>query len=266
MPEEKQPTPEQETTENQQNTEILSLNKKDESDETTKKSFSAYEELVGPGKKFKDQEALAKGKSEADDYIKHLQDEIKGMREDMARLETEQKHKETQQEIENLRKEIQQARSDTSEGETTAPELTEDHLRNIVNDTLEQRETTVRATSNVEQVNSALLAKYGDPAAARTVVAKRADELGMTVEALTAMAAKSPKAVLALLEAEPKQSFTKIGHQSDVNTAKLNQENTADTTPQTEADFEKLRRENPRQYWTPAVQNQLFELMKRQTN
>jgi hypothetical protein len=88
--------------------------------------------------------------------------------------------------------------------------LSEEAVAALVKKTLEERETNVRAKSNFERVNGELVKKFGIEKA-KDAVAKKAQELGTTSDALGKLAAESPELVLALFGesvAKPAQPTT----------------------------------------------------------
>ena len=77
--------------------------------------------------------------------------------------------------------------------ETNVVEILESHLEN--------KARITRAQTNGEQVREAISAKYGDKS--RDQFANKAQELGMSVEELTALAQTSPLATMKLFEVVP---------------------------------------------------------------
>lgn len=82
---------------------------------------------------------------------------------------------------------------------SVAQGLDEASVRKLLTQTLTEREAYQAAQSNTETVRKALVAKYGDKASAE--VSAKAQSLGMTMEAISELASRSPQAVLALFNA-----------------------------------------------------------------
>jgi hypothetical protein len=138
---------------------------------------------------------------------------------------------EKDQEIERLRKEAERVAelertlaALTSQPQqnqnTTAPVMDETALAELVNRTLSQREQKLTAEANVASVVSTLQGVFGADAEAKFY--GKAQELGMSVQEMNVLAAKSPKAVLTMLgvqdkaASKPNQPLTTQG---TVNTA-----------------------------------------------
>lgn len=69
---------------------------------------------------------------------------------------------------------------------------------------LEKRELAKLAGDNLKSVNDVLITKFGSPEKAKEAVAVKAAELGMTVQELGSLSAKSPKAALQFFGEAPK--------------------------------------------------------------
>lgn len=79
---------------------------------------------------------------------------------------------------------------------------------------IEQREAAKIASANIDKVKAALDLAFG--AEAKKVLSERVNQLGLTPELADNMAAKSPEALLKLLDVSVKQNAS---HTSAVNTA-----------------------------------------------
>lgn len=77
----------------------------------------------------------------------------------------------------------------------------ESALQEMVQRTLSQEQAKTVAASNIQQVRTALVSKFGEKA--QEEVKARASELGLTMEQIDGMAASSPKALLHLFGASP---------------------------------------------------------------
>lgn len=97
----------------------------------------------------------------------------------------------------------------------------------LVETVLDKRERVRAERDNRKQVLSALNSKFGEKTDA--MLKTKADELGLTVQELGAMAARSPKAVLTLFNAEVKGTPTVQG---TVNTEALTPRSTEVKVPE----------------------------------
>jgi hypothetical protein len=90
---------------------------------------------------------------------------------------------------------------------------------------------------------------------ASKVVAEKATELGMSLDRMQAIAAESPNAFLRLI-GDVAPVVKPVAPTTAVNTqAKLNQNGGIKSW----SEFQALRRSNPTQYYSPAVQRQIAE-------
>jgi hypothetical protein len=212
-----------------------------------------YEELVGDGKKFRDPEALARSKAEADAFITRLQRENAGLRDDLqARVKMEEF-------LDRVSKSAPPASpeptDDSPEPESTAK--TGD-LNKLIEDTLTAREKQAARRSNLDEVKKTLREQFGPNYASK--FREIARELGVGEKFLEDTAASSPKAFYKLtgvaekrqveqFEAPPKSTFIPQAQ---------------GTTGKNYAAYERLRKEKPSEYWSPRVQNEMYREAERQ--
>jgi len=204
------------------------------------------------GEAFKDPQVLAKSKLESDNYIKQLEGQLTELRTELSKEEAAKK----------LLAELQGRRQDPNanpvpkQGETnpsdTKPELSEDVIQRLVEETLSKRETTQTAKQNAKMVQDQLVQKYGTEAKAH--VEKKAQELGMSFDRLSALAAESPTAFMSLI-GEPKPEY-KPPVSGTINTAAGNFNNPAEKNW---AYYQNLRKTNKQLYFDPKTQQQMMQ-------
>lgn len=160
---------------------------------------SVLDQLVGPDKKFKDVEALAKGKAEADNFVASLTRETKELRELTAQLDAENKVLRTRASI------VDRLNGNPSEPQGNPPPqnpptsvtptkgLTAEDVVSVI----EQREQTRLASQNRAVIDSTLTKVFGTDAVA--AVKQRASELGMSHEELVSIGLRSPEAMFSML-------------------------------------------------------------------
>lgn len=208
------------------------------------------------GENWKDPEVLAKGKIEADGYIQTLEGQLTQMREDL-------KKKEYQEEVlEQLQKKATEStavnngvpnnNNSNADGENTTRNISEEDLKSLVEQTLNQREKDTVTKTNLQRVDEELDKSFGTNAA--EVVKKKAEELGMSMDRLSEIASESPNAFFTLI-GEPKPTFNPMVNGS-VRTEGVNMQVSTDRNWQF---YQKLRRENPNQYYEPKMQQQLLQ-------
>lgn len=225
--------------------------------ETTAPQESYVAKLVeAKGENWKDPEVLAKGKLEADNYIKELEVQLQQMREDMNKQDYA---KTLLDQLQNKAADPTTAKTampnnntgGTSEGNTN-PDLSEEALKSLVEKTLTAREQENTVKQNLAIVDQELENSYGTEA--KAVVMKKAGELGISIQRMQELAAESPSAFFALI-GEPKKSFNPMV-QGSVRTEGVNMQA---STERNWTYYQKLRRENKNLYYTPKIQQQLIE-------
>lgn len=159
---------------------------------------SYRELLVGDGKKFKDDEALAKGKLEGDRHITTLEAELATLRTELNKRKT----------LEEVVEQIKSTRVQADIGNNQTPVVHEtpsdtginnkDDILKLVNQTINQRQSIDQARHNVETVRSELTKVWGDAYPEKLVQA--AKELEVSKEFLASMAETNPKAFLKVVQ------------------------------------------------------------------
>ena len=228
---------------------------KEPNTQETSPQESYVQKLVeAKGENWKDPETLAKGKLEADGYIKSLEEQLSQMREDLKKQEYQAQ---VLDQLQNKAADSTAAKTgepsnngNTEEQNTTA-NLSEEHLKSLVEKTLSQREKDSVVKQNLNQVDQSLEQSFGTEAAA--VVQKKAEELGMSMDRLREIASESPDAFFTLIGEKPKAFSPMV--QGSVRTEGVNMQT---STQRDWSFYQKLRRENPNEYFTPKVQQQLI--------
>jgi DNA polymerase III alpha subunit (gram-positive type) len=223
--------------------------------ETSPQESYVQKLVEAKGENWKDPEVLAKGKLEADGYIKTLEDQLAQMREDMKKQDYQAQILEQLQnkatESTAVNNEVPNNNGDINTQNTTAS-VDEETLKSLVEQTLTQREKDNTVQQNLSQVDKELESSFGTEAAA--TVQKKAQELGMSMDRLRDIAAESPSAFFTLI-GQPQKTFSPMV-QGSVRTEGVNMQ------ASTERDwsyYQKLRRENRNLYYSPKVQQQMFQ-------
>jgi len=208
------------------------------------------------GEKWQDPEIIAKGKVEADNYIAELQRELEELRGDLTKNEYAKTLLETLQGKAEAPTSSNSAEAQQKENEGSAADqnTTGDagDLESLVEETIRKREQQQTAKQNLDQVQETLKKAYGTEAS--KVVQERANELGMSLDRLQEIATESPSAFMRLVGDSPAVEKNPVPSSSVNTTAAFNQ-----TSERTWNYYQELRRSNPKQYYSPKVQNALVQ-------
>ena len=213
---------------------------------------SVIEQLVGEGKKFKDAEALARGKMEADTYIETLKKELEASKAELAK----QNH--AAELLEELRrnKDKELTPSDDDKG---APQNRDDtksdkgdvDFKALVKEVLSEQDTEQRVAKNVALVNETLTKMWGDKA--QEQLKAKAAELGVSMDFLKSTAGTSADAFFRLIGEKAKVDSLKF-ESSSVRTESL-----PSSGEKTWEYYQKLRKENPQLYRSNKIQQEIIE-------
>jgi len=170
---------------------------------------SAFEQLVGAGKKFSDPESLAKGKLASDTHIQNLEGQLAEMRKDLdARLTAEEQ-------ITRLLSEQNQNSQERPNGGETTPSLSREELAELVRNTVQDTNSETQATANLQKANDRLVELYGENASGK--LKAKAAELQLSVDFLKDVARKSPSAFFNTIGVEASSVKAPIVNQGSVN-------------------------------------------------
>ena len=223
--------------------------------ETTPQESYVQKLVEAKGENWKDPEVLAKGKLEADGYIKTLEEQLAQMREDMKKQDYQAQILEQLQNKATEPTTVDPATPNnigSTDAQNTTASLSENDLESLVEKTLMKREKDSVIKQNLAQVDQELVNSFGTEASAK--VQEKAQELGVSMERLRDIAAESPTAFFALI-GRPQQTFSPMV-QGSVRTEGVNMQASATRDWNY---YQKLRRENPNQYYSPKVQQQLIQ-------
>lgn len=213
-----------------------------------------YKELVGPGLKYSDNQAFARSRVEADAHIARLEDEQKRLREDLA----------TRIQYEDFLTQLKLTPPSTP-GNTTpvtpatdvSGTMTPEALERLVEQKLQQREQVRSAEQNLNLVDAKLRESYGPNYA--QLLKNKAQELEMSEQFIKNLAATNPKALFRLLgvgEKPSKDNFFQAPLKSEFNPAG----NIGGKRGKSH--YDEIYKTNPVLYWTPKIQNEMFEACK----
>lgn len=208
------------------------------------------------GENWKNPEVLAKGKLEADGYIKNLEDQLTQMREDLKKQEYKNEVLDQLQtkaaESTAATNEVPNNNNSSTRDQNTTANFSEEDLKSLVEKTLGQRELEAKVNGNLQLVDKELEGSFGTEAKAQ--IERKAEELGMSIDRLRDIAAESPNAFFALIGENKRPVSPMVA--GSVRTEGVNMQSS------TERDFnyyQKLRRDNRNLYYSAKTQQQMFE-------
>lgn len=212
------------------------------------------------GQQWGDPEVLAKGKLEADNYIKNLEDqlaELKGEldKQDYSKTLLEQlRGRATEATTVNRgesNSEGSHANGSTTTGDNTSQPVSEDTLQSLVEKTLTDRERNATLKQNITTVNSELEKRFGTEAPKK--VQEKATQLGVSIDRLRELASESPSAFFTLIGEKP--PAPQSSGQGSIRTESLHEK------PSGERDwsyYQNIRKTNKALYYSASTQQQMY--------
>ena len=212
------------------------------------------ETLVGEGKKFKTTEDLAKGKLESDRFITRLEQELATVREDLSKA---LQYKEL---VDKATHAPASTQTDTTAAERDADEhattLSRDNVQELVRQTFTTEQEKLTHAQNLDFVRTELTKELG-PDYVRALKMKTAS-LGLGEDFANGLAATKPKVFLKLIlgdKASPQDTSVDYAPpKSSFRTTPLSTKSGLKYS-----DYEKMRRDNPKDYNTPRLQNEMYK-------
>lgn len=208
------------------------------------------EDMVGPDKKYRSVDELAKGSKYADEYIEHLKQENKEMREELSKASNAEKV------LEKLKSE----QKDLEPRENTTPALTEDSIAALVKKQMDFNMKKEISDSNIKFVDTKIKELHGDKA--KDFLADKAKQLNVSVDFLKSTAEVSPDAFFNLVGLDSNTKSEKsVGMTSPkVNTSTEGFGKSDNAEYGTKKYFDQIRAEKGNAfYFSPKIQNQIFE-------
>lgn len=211
-----------------------------------------YEDLVGEGKRYHDNDAVAKAIQEKDRFIEQLKRENAEAREAIQKRENERAYEDQLRRATEARSPSEQD-TPVVDGTNIATAMKPEDVLRI----LEERDAAKTREVNLNKSLARLQELYGDDF--KRHVARQAQEIGMTTQELTELASRSPEAFFRTLGVtEQKRTDAFAPPRSSVSTLPNVHQDVKNY-----AYFQKLRAEKGEAfYFTPQVQNEMWEQVK----
>jgi len=219
-----------------------------------------YAELVGDGKKFKDAQALARSKKEADAFIESLKRENSLIRQDFERLREEYNAVPRLQELVDQITNSQGTTSNNnhSDDENTAKQLSPEDLQKMIDqrvmETVNQTRTREQEEKNLRDVQAKLKERFGD--AAPQALKSQIESMGLTEEFANDLARRHPAVFMKTFGLDnPKQNEPFQAPPSSSNRPSFTPSNAKRDWNY----YEDLRKTKPDIYWDTKTQVQLHK-------
>jgi hypothetical protein len=227
--------------------------------ETNESSFDEnknyYEELVGEGKKFKDNEALAKGKAYADQTLELMKTRMDELRNDYLALKEEAQAKASLQElIDQMEQQKKTPLTNTLVNEEVkTPAFDPKKIEDLVSEKIQLAERNKSETQNLNSVMGKLKEKYGDNYA--NYLKQQSEQLGLDEATVNELARKSPNAFIRTFGLDEVK-------QENFQAPPRNARRTDSFAPQgsekrTWSYYQNLKKTNPMLYHDPKITNQM---------
>jgi hypothetical protein len=214
-----------------------------------------HAELVGEGKKYADDAALARSRVEADAFIERLKTENNGLRNE---LKTRSTLEEVLDKMNNPPSNSNASSSNNQQSESGETALKPEDIARLVDERVVQREQDRRATENLNSVKQLLAQAYGSDYAQK--LHDEASSLGLSKEYVNNLAATAPKALFRLLGIDENTTQKTNNDLFTPPTSQVrNFPSSGNSSEKTMKHYEALRKSNPSQYWSPATQNQMHK-------
>ncbi len=212
------------------------------------------EELVGEGKKYKDPQALAVSRLEADAFIERLKRENAEMRNDFLRLKEEHDAAPRLQELLDklsTQTDVNSNQPDVNTEDKPAIDLKE--IESLFENKYQEQRSRERQDENYRTVQGKLRERYGDNYSIH--LKTQMESLGLSESFVENMARENPRAFEKIfLPANTSESFQAPPASS------RRSDPFAPTTKKRDWNYYEAMRKDPKrvaEYWSPKVQNQM---------
>ena len=222
---------------------------------------SYVEQLVGEGKKFKDNEDLARGKVESDKHISNLEKEMSGLREDLnSRLNMQS----FLDRLENTGGVTEPGATPAStegnaedRGTATADaaNLSMKDVEALVSQKLKETTVESQRNANTQSVISKLETTFGSTYGDKVLEAT--NELGVGKEFMMDLAASNPGAFLKLVGADKTPTAPADPSTYTIPRTQVTTSNIPTSGVKRDSYYRDLRKNDAKRFWSPKVQSEM---------
>lgn len=214
---------------------------------TTVEPEQFFTELVGEGKKFKDQEELAKGKYESDLYIQTLTRQLDDLRKDYLKEREENTTRAKLQELIDQTKSLssQQIQQPIQRAEEK-PQISPNEIKSLVSSTVQEIEIAKKRDQNFNLVRDRLTERYGKDY--NTSLGNQLKALDISVEEANELARTKPQLLLKTL------GLDQPIRQENFRTPPTSTQNSSAFKPvvqkRTWSYYQEMKAKNPKEYFS----------------
>lgn len=210
-------------------------------------------ELTGPNSKYdrtkyaseaEMYKAIAKGKILGDEYIEHKNKEFDELRQDYLKVREENVTKAKLEDYLAKLENVKTTDMTNTPSNEVKPEIDEAKLDAILNSKIQEIEARKKEAENLSSVEQTLRQRYGENAS--KILKEKMSTLNLTNEDLKFLAKKSPDAVINALGLNSQKESFQSPPRSNVRSDSFK----PDVEIRDAVYWEKLRRENPKEYFS----------------
>lgn len=221
-------------------------------------------DYINEGGKFHDPnkdlalEKLAKGKFEADNYIKHLESRLDDMRKDYLNLDSEYKSRARLEELADRLADKQLTSSDNTPNanEVNTPQLDPKLVESLVSNKLKEYEISKRQEDNFELVRSKLKERFGPNY--QHVIKEQSENLGLTEDFVNNLARTQPNALFKLFNVDATSSPNN-NFQAPPTSSQRSDSFAPKTPKRTWTYYQNLKKTDYKTYSDPRTQTQMYK-------
>lgn len=218
-------------------------------------SKSYYPELVGEGKRYKDNEALAKKAVHADATIEILKRQLDTMREDYTAQAAELNSRAQLQDVLDQLKRTETPYAPPEAPEKQQPAFDPEQVRKMIQDSIQESETSKIHRANEQSFREKLVEKYGQNFQVR--LQEQMDNLGLSKELVQSLARTNPNVLVKTLGLD--QQTQPDSFQAPPRSDRRSDSFAPSAQKRTWSYYQNLRKENPNLYNSPKINLQMIE-------
>lgn len=217
-----------------------------------------FAELVGEGRKFKDEKALARSKMESDFHIKQVERENAELREYALKLREQNnagpKLQELLDQISNQQQKLVSSEQPiANEVKEIKPDIDPKQIESLVSNKIQEFEAQKREQNNFKMVQEKLIERFGDKY--QNTFKQHMERLGLTEEFTNELARKHPTVFMktfGLDDVSPRENFQTPPR------SQMRSDNFSPNVPKrTWSYYQKLKKEQPAVYKSREIQVQM---------